>query len=149
MKTTIIILFIAAFLQATIVPVKLVLIILICRAYLKPERSNLFLAFAFGLMTAYLTLDDLGLQSLIFLMLIQLAQIFSKVRIFSHPLLIVPLTFGLLSINGFVYSLINQQSFQIPPSFFTESILSLLIIYLVKFWEERFIVQKEVKLKFR
>lgn len=143
MRTTIFILVLAAFFQTTVLPINLVLIILICRAYLRPEQSNLFLAFAFGLMTAYLTLDNLGFQSLTYLILVQLAQVFSKVRFFTHSFLIVPLTFSLLSINAIV------NSSQILPNYLVESILSLPIFYLVKLWEERFIVPKDIKLKFR
>lgn len=149
MKTTVFILFIAAFLQTTVLPINLVLIILICRAYIKPGQINLFLAFAFGLLIAYLSLGNLGLQALNFLVLIQLAQIFSKIKFFTHPILIVPLTFILLSIYELVNSLLNQQSPQIIPTCLFESITSFFIYYLIALWEERFIVPKDIKLKFR
>lgn len=148
MKTIITVLILAAFLQTTIVPLNLVLIILICRAYIRPEKANLFLAFGFGLLTAHLSLNNLGLQSLTFVVLVQLTQVFSKIRFFTHPLLIMPLAFCLLSINALIDSLINQQSVQIFPNCLTESIVALPVYYFIKLWEERFIVRKDIKLRF-
>lgn len=148
MRTTILILILAAFLQTTIIPVNLVLIILICRAYIRPEKANLFLAFAFGLLVAHLTLGNLGLQSLIFLISVELAEIFSKTRFSTHSLLVIPLSFILLSADLSVNSLINHQSLQLFPRNLTGSLLSFPVFYLIRLWEERFIVQKDIKLKF-
>lgn len=148
MKTTIFILITAAFLQTTLIPLNLVLLILICRAYISPERANLFLAFAFGLLTAFLSLGNLGLYSLIFLILIFLTQAFSKTRFANHSLLIMPLAFILLSIEAFTNSILTGQSAQLFPLVYIESIIALPIFYLIKLWEERFIVNKDIKLKF-
>lgn len=146
MKTLIIILIIAAFLQTTILPVDLVLIILICRSYIKSEKSNLYLAFVFGFLTAHLNLSALGLQSLIYLSVVQMTQMLSKIRLAGNPLLIVPLTLIFLSLNQIVISVISHQTFEFPNLIFT-SLLSLPALYLIRFWEERFVVRKEIKLK--
>lgn len=146
---TISLLILAAFLQATVIPVNLVLIILICRSYIRPERANLILAFAFGLLASHLTLGNLGLNSLIYLVLVQLAQAFSKTRFSVHSLLVVPMTFILLSGYELVYSMASNASPGILPGIFTESIIALPVFYLIKLWEERFIVQKDIKLKFK
>lgn len=146
MKTLIITLIITSFLQTTILPLDLVLIILICRSYIKDDKANLYLAFALGLLTSHLTLMPLGLNSLIYLMLIQITQILAKSRLAGNLLLIVPITFILLSINDVLSSfLIKNLFFSIET--FLESILSLPIVYLVRLWEERFIVKREIKLK--
>lgn len=147
MKTLIIVLILISFLQATIMPIELVLLILICRSYIKEDKANLYLAFAFGLLTSHLTLTPLGLNSLIFLILVQITQVLSKTRLAGNSLLIIPLTLILLSVNQLVTSLIIQQTFFLSPKILLESFLSLPILYVVRLWEERFVVRKEIKLK--
>lgn len=149
MKAIVFILIISSFLQTTVIPLNLVLIILISRSFLKPATANLFLAFSFGLLVAHLSLNNLGVQSLTFLLIIQIAQVISKTRFAIHSLLIVPLIFILLSANALVLSLLNHQSAQIFPGILIESIVSLPVFYLIRFWDSRFVVQKNIKLKFR
>lgn len=146
MKTAGIILTAAAFLQTTILPIDLVLLILICRAYIKPEKVNLYLGFAFGLLVSHLNLTGLGLQSLIYLLIIQATESLSKIRLAGNPLLIIPLSFVFLTLNQFGDSVINKHTLEFSNIIFA-SILSLPILYIVRLWEERFIVRKEIKLK--
>lgn len=146
MKTLIIILIIAAFLQTTILPIDLVLLILICRAYIKSEKSNLYLTFAFGLLTAHLNLTSLGLQSLLYLTIIGATQILSKSRLAGNPLLIVPVSLIFLFFHQITLSYISHQALD-PSKVLFASFLSLPILYLLRIWEERFIVRKEIKLK--
>lgn len=146
MKTLIIILIIASFLQTTILPIDLVLLILICQAYIKSEKSNLYLGFAFGLLTSHLNLNILGLQSLIYLVCIAATESLSRLRLAGNPLLIVPVSLVFLSLNQLINSLLRQSTFDLPTIIFT-AFASLPILYLIRFWEERFIVQKEMKLK--
>lgn len=146
MKTLIIILIIASFLQTTIIPVDLVLLILICRAYIRSEKQNLYLGFAFGLLTAHLSLTSLGLTSLIYLLVIQFTQILSKLRLAGNPLLIVPVSLVLLSFSQIAYSVINQQTLELTGILFA-TFLSLPVLFLVRLWEERFVVRKEIKLR--
>lgn len=146
MKTLVISLIIAAFLQITILPIDLVLLILICRAYIKSEKANLYLAFAFGLFNSHLNLNFLGLQSLVYLFVVQITESLSKLRLAGNPLLVVPISLIFLSLNQVTISIINHSSLELSKVIFT-SLLSLPTFYLIRFWEERFIVQKEVKLK--
>lgn len=146
MKTLIVVLILAAFLQTTVLPIDLVLLILISRAYIKSDNANLYLALAFGLVTAHLNFINLGLQSIIYLVIIQLTQLLSKTRLAGNLLLIVPTSFALLFFNQLLSLLVSHNSFDLPK-IIVSSFLSLPILYLVKLWEERFIVQKEVKLK--
>lgn len=146
MKTLIIIFIIAAFLQTTILPIDLVLLILICRSYLKSDSSNLYLAFFFGILTAYLNLESIGFMSSIYLILVEATGILSKFRLAGNPFLIVPLTFCFLSFSQFANLILNHSTFAFS-NIIIASLLSLPILFLVKLWEERFIVQKEIKLK--
>lgn len=147
MKTLIVILIIASFLQTTILPVNLCLIILICRSYIKISPSNLYLAFIFGILISHLNLVTLGLNSLIFIVCVQITQSLSKTRLAGNSLLIVPITFVLLSFYGIITSVFLSQSLEIFPKVFLESLISLPVLYALKIWEERFIVRGDIKLK--
>lgn len=147
MKTLIIVLIIVSFVQSTIFPLDLVLIILICRSYLNPDKNNLYLAFAFGLLLSHLDLRPLGLQSLIYLILVQITQKLTRSRLAGHWLMIAPITFILLASSQLVNALFASQTVQTSPGVLIGSILSWPIFYLVKLWEERYTPQKEIKLK--
>lgn len=147
MKTLIAILTILAFLQTTIIPLDLVLIILICRAYLKTDETNLYLAFGFGLLLSFLQLTPLGLLSIIYLSLIQLTQLSTKFPLIRRSFLIIPVSFFLLSLNQLANYLFFHQSLQLFPRVVIESLLSWPLLFLIKLWEERFVVKKEIKLK--
>lgn len=147
MKTLIIVLIISSFFQSTILPMDLVLIILLCRAYLKRDKINLVLAFAFGLFVGHLNLQPLGPQSLIYLILVQATQILSKSRLAGNSLLIMPIILILSSINIIATPLFIHQSIHLIPQVLNNTLASLPIFYLVRLWEERFVVRKEIKLR--
>lgn len=147
MKTLIVVLIIASFIQTAILPIDLVLIILICRSYTKSSVANLYLALGFGLLIAHLNLNTLGIDSLIYILAVQITQALSKVRLAGNSLLIVPITFIVLSLSHLVSSIILHQSLNLFPKVLIESLISLPIFYGIRLWEERFIVRKEIKLK--
>lgn len=146
MKTLIIILIIAVFLQTTILPIDLVLLILICRAYVKSEKANLYLGFVFGLLVSHLNLIPLGLQSLVYISAVAATESLSKLRLAGNPLLIIPISFIFLFINQIINSSLNYNLLNLPKLIFA-SISSLPMLYLIRFWEDRFIVRKEIKLR--
>ena len=146
MKTLIIILIIAIFLQTTILPIDLVLLILICRAYVKSEKANLYLGFVFGLLVSHLNLTPLGLQSIAYMVAVAATESLSKLRLAGNPLLIIPISFIFLFINQIINSSLNYNLLDLSKLIFA-SISSLPMLYLIRFWEERFIVRKEIKLK--
>ncbi len=146
MNVLIIVLISASLVQATILPIDLVLIILICRSYLKFDKASLFLAFAFGLINDHLNLTTLGLTSLAYLITVAIVGGLSKSRLAGNSLLIIPLTFILLLVNQTALSPFTDQQLNLLK-IFLESLISLPVYYLVKLWEERFIVRKEIKLK--
>ncbi len=147
MKTLIGLLIIVAFIQSAVFSLDLVLIILICRSYIRADKANLYLAFAFGLLISHLDSSAWGLQSLIYLVLIAAAGGLAKSRLTGNPLFIVPLSFILVSINQIALSLYLHQSLHLFPKNLFESLLALPILYLVKLWEERFIVKRDIKLR--
>lgn len=147
MKTLLVILIILSFLQATILPLNLILIILISRSLIRKGKENLFLAFSFGLLSSCFNQSVLGLESVFYLLIIQATQIFSKSRFANNSLLIIPLTVVFLSINQALLSWYFSESIILFPELFWEVLFSLPIFYAVKFWEERFIVRGSIKLK--
>ncbi len=147
MKTLIAVLILLSFLQSAIIPIDLVLIILICRSYIRPDKSNLILVFAFGLLVGHLNLTSLGLQSLIYLILVSITEGLSKSRLAGNSFLIIPLVLLLSSINQIMLSVFIHESFTIFPKNLLEAFLSLPILYIVRLWEERFIVRRGIKLR--
>lgn len=147
MKTLILILIVIAFIETTILPLDLGLLILICRSYIKTEKKNLYLALSFGLLVSHLEVLSLGLVSIVYLTAIQLTQMLSKSPLAGPNLLIVPIAFVLLSLNQITTSYLAHQTLELFPKVIIESFLSLPILYFVKLWEERFIVRREIKLK--
>lgn len=146
MKTTILILILVSFLQVTIIPLDLVLIFLTLRAFIKSDKSNFYLAFAFGLLTSHLTFTPLGINSLIYLGLISLTYLIRFLPISKNIFVVIPLIILVLSINQFILSLIMKESLHLWPSIFWWGLISIPTHILVRFWEERFVV-RDIKLK--
>lgn len=147
MKTIIIILILLAFLQTTVLPMDLVLVILICRSYVRSGKENLYLAFFIGLLISHLNLTPMGVQSILYIFSVQITQMLSKSRLAGNSFIIIPLSATFLLTNEVINSLLLHQTLQIFPKVLLESILALPILYLLKLWEERFIVRKDIKLK--
>jgi len=70
----------------------------------------------------------------------------SKIRLAGNPLLIVPITLVFLSLNRIINSLLSHTTWEFSGVILT-AFLSLPTLYLIRFWEERFIVRKGIKLK--
>lgn len=147
MKTLIIILIITSFIQSSILPLDLILLVLISRSLLRPDRTNLFLAFGFGLLTSHLNLTPLGFDSLIYLVIVEVLCGLSKSRLSPNFYLIIPISLGSLFLHQQIISLLTHTTFHFFPKIFIEGFLSLPIFFLIKIWEERFIVRHEIKLR--
>lgn len=147
MKAIIAILILAAFLQSTVLSVDLVLIILILRSYIRVEKANYFLALFMGLFVSHLNFAPLGVESIIYLMLVQVTHMAAKSRFSENALTVVPLTLTLLSIHTSLSAWVSEQSIQLWPKVAIESFLSLPLYLVIKFWEERFVVRKDIKLR--
>lgn len=147
MKTLIAILIILSFLQTSVILLDLVLLILICRSYLKTDSANLYLSFGFGLLISHLLLLPLGLYSILYLLVAILTELFTKSPLAGRSLFIIPVSLILLSFSQITGSLILHQNLPIFPKVFIEALLSLPLFYLLRFWEERFIVRKDIKLR--
>lgn len=149
MKTLITILIILAFLQTTILPINFVLIILICRTFIRNDKSNLYLAFAFGLLLSHLNLVLVGSLSISYLILIFLAQVLSISRSINNIFFLLPFGIIALLVDRFIINLLLNISFSFSISLFFSFLIVIPIFFMLKLWEERFIVRKDIKLKMR
>lgn len=149
MRTLIVVLIILAFLESAILNIDLVLMVLILRAFVKEEKGNLYLALGFGLFLAHLKFQNLGLVPFIYLVLVQLSHILSKSRLSNNHWVVLPITLVMLVIQDIIFSVINHFSIQIWPKTLIEAILVIPVYLIIRFWEERFVIKPEIKLKIR
>lgn len=147
MKTFVIILILASFLQASVLPINLVLLLIMIRSYIRVEKSNLYLAFGLGLLLSHLEHTPLGLYSLVFLGLVEITHLFSKAPISRNFVTVIPFMLIIIIINDVFTSLIRGFSIQLLPQILVEVLLILPIYIVLRMWEERFTVRKEVRLK--
>lgn len=147
MKTLVIILILSAFLQTTVLSVNLVLIILILRSLVRNDVKNLYLAFFIGLLMSILDFKPLGFYSLIYLIAILGSQAITRLRFSNHLLIIFPVSLFFLVGEKLILSWMNGESLQIWPQIVVETVFILPTYILVRFWEERFIARKEIKLR--
>lgn len=146
MKTQIAILILASLIQVVFWEVNLVVLLLIIQALIRNEKSNLLLAFFMGLFVAHLQELPLGLLSLIYIFEIELVQILKKIPLSGifTPFFII---FLVLFINSSLYSIIFSQTLIVWPKLFIEIILSIPTYIIMSFWQDRFVVKKDIKLK--
>lgn len=146
MRTLIVILTLAAFLQTTIIPINLVLMVVVLRSFLVLEKENLLLAFAFGLLLDHLNASSLGVSSMVLLLSSVFARAISRLPS-SNILVVIPLIIITSLLDGVVTSLVNHSSLSLLPAVLPPAILAIPVYIVLRFWEERFIVSPQLKLK--
>ncbi|MCL5784509.1 MAG: hypothetical protein M1142_04120 [Patescibacteria group bacterium] len=144
----VILLIFLSFLQATLLPFNLVLLVLISRSFLKEEKSNYWLAFSFGLLLSFLLNYPLGSLSILYLVEVAIIHFIRRAEFASHWLVVLPLSFVFLLADQFVQSKLLGFSLNFWP-LVPQVVLSVPIYLLIRFWEERFIPRADVKLKIR
>lgn len=141
MKTIVAILIFLAFFQASVLPLNFGLILILTRAFLRQDRANLILALIFGLLLSHLEHLSLGIESLVFVISVELIYFWSRTPLSRNALTVLPVV-GLIILAVDLFS-----ARQIWPGILPELILILPIYLIVRFWEERFIAPKEIKLR--
>ena len=135
-----------SFLQGTILPIDLVVVVLICRSFLSFDRTNLWLAFSFGLLLALLQSYTLGNISLIYLLIVTMVYLFKKTDFATWEVSLLPVSLILLLFNKFALSLFTRSTINLK--LVAVEMIFILPVYLaVKIWEERFIPRKDIRLK--
>jgi hypothetical protein len=147
MRALIFILILLSFFQATFLPINLVFLVLILRAYIRVDKSNFYLAFGFGLLISLLLQNNLGIHSLIYLVGVLVAHLTTKLPFSKHILTVIPLSLVLLLLNYGLIALLTRQLFIPINSLVIETILSLPIYIVLRVWEERFVIRPDIKLK--
>lgn len=138
----------AALLQTAFIPLNLCLILIIARSFIVKDRSNYLLSFIGGIFLSILSGSVIGFWSIVFLMVVKLIQIIKSLPILSNFQTALPISILILTVISFL----EQQLFNQTINFYKilwESLTLLLLYFLVKFWEERFVVRSEIKLKIR
>lgn len=146
MKLFILILILAIFLQTTLVPLDLCLMLLICRSFIVNEKVNYYLAFFSGVFLGLLASTNLGFFALFFLIVVKLNTFFKKTALTANFLSILPVAFLILLSQSFFEKILFNQAINLNR-ILIEVILILPIYFLVRFWEERFIVRPGIRLK--
>ncbi|MDO8618866.1 MAG: hypothetical protein Q7R49_02850 [Candidatus Daviesbacteria bacterium] len=146
MKILIGVLLLFSFLQTTVLPINLVLLVLVLRSFIVYEPANFYLGFGFGLLTSHLNTTPLGLQGLIFLAAVVVGRGISRLPISNNILIVVPLVFVVSLLDSGVNALSTGSSLQVFPVFL-QTILAIPVYLVLRFWEERFVVRQELKLK--
>jgi len=139
-------LFFITFLEGTIISFDLVLVILISRSFIVHEKSNYYLAFFFGLLASLLLGYPSGLLSLVYLGAVQTSHIIKTTNLAVYWIVILPLTFFWLFLEQIILNFLNIANFNLM-FIIIPTILALPVYFLIRFWEERFIVSKEIKLR--
>jgi hypothetical protein len=147
MKTFIVILMIAAFLQASFVGVNLCLILLLSRAFAADDSANLYMSFGAGVLLGILTSQNSGLLAIMYMIASKLMSMSHNIPFFSTQLMVIPYSFVLILLFSFAQSFLYQQSVDYIL-ILIESLLVLPVFFLVKIWEENFNFKKDIKLKY-
>lgn len=134
-----------SFIQSTILPLELVLEIILLRAFLRVDRANLYLAFGFGLLISFLGHFPLGLQSIVYLLLVANVYFLSKTPLSKNIFTCIPAVIVLLTFNDVSTLFLHTQIGWIKILF--ELLFAFPIYFILKIWEERFIVRSDIKLK--
>lgn len=148
MKGLIIILVFACLIQSTFLPINLVLTILIIRSFIVDAKSNFYLAFIFGLVISLLQGQMMGLISLINLFLVSLVTVLKRSQIVQNLITLMLAGVALLSVDNIIQSLIVQASLDFKLAIY-QTIILVPMYLLVRFMEERFVVQDEIKLRLK
>lgn len=148
MKGLIIILVFACLIQSTFLPINLVLTILIIRSFIVDAKSNFYLAFIFGLVISLLQGQMMGLISFINLFSISLVTVLKRSQIVQNLITLMLVGAALLTIDNIIQSLIAQASLDFKLAIY-QTIILIPMYLLVRFLEERFVVQDEIKLRLK
>ncbi len=146
MKSFIFILTLAIFLQASFLPVNLVLLLLISRALIKSDKANYYLALYGGILYGLLTSSNIGFYSIILILFVQIIEILKKSRLSTHPLTVLIVIAIANLVLTLIESLFFHQQILIQVLILT-TVLALPVYGLMRIWEERFVPDRAIRLK--
>lgn len=139
-------LFLLSLFETTWLSYSVVVLALIIRSFIAPQKENYYLAFGFGILLSILLNQPIGILAILFLILVFIVQTIRLSQIASFWLFILPLSVCLL----ILFELAEQVFLGISLNFSNliwQGIWVLPIYFLIRFWEERFVPQKDIRLK--
>lgn len=139
---------IGIFAQTSFLPLNLALIIILTRTLVVDEPSNYYLAFFAGILLGVQSLTNLGFYPLVFVILVKAINLFKKSPFSNNLLLIIPVSFLVFILMSFLEKifLTTEINFQ---KIALEMFLSIPIYLFIRFWEERFVVKPNIKLRIK
>lgn len=137
-----------SFLQSSVFGFNLVLIFLLTRSFIVEEPLNYYLAFGTGLFLGFLNTQPLGILSIIYLIIIKISSILRHLPLASKAVFLLP-TIGILQILANIIESLVFRSMIDWKIIIWELIFIYPIYMLIRFWEDRFIPHKDVRLKMR
>ncbi|MBI2022123.1 hypothetical protein HYS93_04595 [Candidatus Daviesbacteria bacterium] len=148
MKLYVFLLILAAFLQTSIIPINLVLILLIIRSFLIEDKANYLASFFLGILLGILSSSNVGYWSLIFLLVVKIVYLTKKLPFFENASTFLLLSFILVLFVNVSSGLILKQTIDYRLVLI-EALVSLPIFWLIRLWEERFVVKSDIRLKIK
>ena len=141
-------LILAALLQTTFIPVNLVLILILARSFIAEDRSNYFAAFGAGIILGVMSTQNIGIWATIFLVVVRIIHLIKRLPIFENARTFLPTALLILLTVKFFEMLIFSQKTDYRVVVI-EAVVSMPIFWMIRIWEERFIVKPQIKLKLR
>lgn len=138
----------AALIQTAVLPLNLCLILLIVRSLSLVDRSNFYLAFFGGIILGVLSSTNIGFWPLTFLTAVVLCQTIKKIPVLSNLFFISLTAVSLILFTSFLQFLVYRQNIDIKIVFF-EILLLVPGFFLIRFWEDRFVVKTGIKLRLK
>ncbi len=148
MKAFILGLILATLLQTTLLPINLCLMLICVRSLVTTKISTLYLSVIFGVLLGVLSNTNIGFYPLIFLIAAKIIELFKASPLYNNVIFFLPLLFIVYLLISLISQIALGLSFSIVQVI-SETLFSIPLYFLIKFWEERFIVRPQVKLKFK
>lgn len=146
MKLFILFLILAGFIQTSFAGLNLCLVLLICRSFIVRDQLNLIMAFVIGIFLGILSAQNIGFWALVFLLAVEAIQVVKTLPILDNAKTLLPVSLLVVTMAAVSEAFLFGQSMNFTKILW-ETLLSLPIFLLLRFWEERFIVTPGIKLR--
>lgn len=146
MRLFIILILLSAFIQTSFLPINLCLILILSRSLVSYKRSNYILGTVSGIILGVLNGQNIGFWALVFLIVSAIIHSTKKLPFSFTYITVIPIAF----LASLMVSFLEKTFFGQTINFvkvFIEAFLTLPAYIFIKFWEERFVVRTDIKLK--
>jgi cell shape-determining protein MreD len=126
----------------------LCLILIISTSLVAEKRSNYFVSFAAGTILGILSGQNIGFWALVFLTVARSIHLIRRLPFSLTYLTVIPISLAAIFMVAFLEKLVFGQTINIVKVFI-EATVTLPTYIFIKFWEERFIVRPEIRLKIK